>query len=120
MSLSKLEITNRFITFNGKEFGNVGRYEQLEGTAHFNVSRHNSIDQFIDGLSNNNLHDVNCSTENLCYQSFSSDFVLLKPENMSNGNHSVLFDILNRGRKTVLNAFNSNDQYVLDPNLPLA
>ena len=119
MSLSKLEITNRFITFNGKEFGNVGRYEQLEGTAHFNVSRHNSIDQFIDGLSNNNLHDVNCSTENLCYQSFSSDFVLLKPENMSNGNHSVLFDILNRGRKTVLNAFNSNDQYVLDPNLPL-
>ena len=119
MSLSKLEIKNRFITFNGKTFGTVGRYEQLEGTAHFRVSRHNPIDEFIDGLGNNLSHTENCSSQNLCYESFSADFVLLKPENMSNSNQSVLIDILNRGRKTVLNAFNSNDQTITDPSAPL-
>ena len=37
MAVGKLEITSRTPFANGESFGNVGAYEQIDGTAYFTV-----------------------------------------------------------------------------------
>ena len=49
---------------------------------------------------------------------FSADFAMLQPADPEKGNRGILFDVINRGRKTVLGNFNSVDRS-LDPTAPL-
>ena len=39
---------------------------------------------------------------------FASDFTLLTPQDAGRGNGSLLYDVVNRGRKTVMGRFNSS------------
>ncbi len=83
----------------GASFDNVGQYEQLDGTAYGEVDPNdpgNGVIQDI-ALAPRNDHGM---------VSYSMDVSILKPVNAANGNHVLLYDVVNRGNKIVTGTFN--------------
>ena len=100
MALDHLEVTSEKAFANGFAFGEIGPYRLLEGKVHFT----------IDPIStyNNAITDLELAPRNSKSQiEFTSDFAMLQPTNLHLGNKRILFDVLNRGRKTVLSGLNS-------------
>ncbi len=95
MALTDLEITNRTSFASGVPFGDVGAYELLEGTAHYAVDPSHARNQ---GITDLDLAPRNSAGR----VEFSSDFAMLQPVNLDRGNRRILFDVVNRGRKTAL------------------
>ena len=95
MALTELEITNRTSFASGERFGEVGAYELLEGTAHYAVDPSHARNQ---GITDLNLAPRNSAGR----VEFSADFAMLQPVNIDRGNRRLLFDVVNRGRKTAL------------------
>ena len=111
MAVVQLEISRRSPYAGGKTFGDVGAYEQIDGTVHYAVDPLHSAN---DGIVDLELAPRDSSGKVW----FASDFTLLKPENMENGNGSVLYDVVNRGRKTVMGRFNDTGKPTM-PSDPL-
>jgi len=100
MAVTALEIKTRSPFAQGTAFGDVGPYEQLDGTVHFAVDPgHPSNAEITDlQLAPRDAHDlVRCW----------ADIRILKPAAPQHGNHRLLLDIVNRGNPTVLTNFNS-------------
>jgi len=100
MAVTQLLITSRRPFAQEKAFGQVGPYEQLDGTVYFAVDPHHPANRLITDLqlaprdANGRVH-------------FSADCRLLRPVEPQRGNHRLLFDILNRGRGPVLRNLNN-------------
>ena len=95
MAITELEISKRTSFASGESFDDVGAYELLEGTAHYAVDPLHARNQGITDLDlapRNNAGNVE----------FSADFAMLQPVNIDRGNRRILFDVVNRGRKTAL------------------
>ena len=95
MATVRLDITNRSSFANAQAFGDIGPYQLLEGTAHFAV----------DPLSPRNTAIVDIELAHRDSSGkvwFSSDFGMLQPADPDRSNHRILFDVVNRGRKTAL------------------
>ena len=73
-----------------KAFGQVGPYEQLDGTVSFAVDPTHPANQLITDLKLA-PRDVSGRVH------FSADWRILRPVEPQRGNHRLLFDILNRG-----------------------
>jgi len=100
MSVVKLVISNKTLFREGQSFGKVGQYNLIEGIAYFSLDPRES--------NNKSITDIDLApVDSNGLVRFSSDFAMLQPVNKERGNHRILFDILNRGRKTVLMNFNS-------------
>ena len=111
MPVTRLDIVNRTPFTDGQSFDNTGPYQYLEGKAHF------SVDPLHD--SNEAITDLKLAPRGSDGRvSFSADFAMLQPLDPQKGNRRVLFDVVNRGRKTVL-AYNSAPRPV-DPSAPLS
>ena len=95
MAITELEITKRTSFAAGESFGDVGPYELLEGTAHYAVDPSHPRNQ---GITDLDLAPRNSAG----LVEFSSDFAMLQPVNIDRGNRRILFDVVNRGRKTAL------------------
>ena len=95
MAITELEITNRTSFASGVLFGDVGAYELLEGTAHYAVDPSHARNQ---GITDLELAPRDSDGKVV----FSSDFSMLQPVNLDRGNRRILFDVVNRGRKTAL------------------
>ena len=95
MAITELEITSRTSFASGQRFGDVGAYELLEGTAHYAVDPSHPRNQ---GITDLDLVPRNTDGQ----VEFSSDFAMLQPVNVERGNRRILFDVVNRGRKTAL------------------
>ena len=100
MAVGKLEITSRIPFANGESFGNVGAYEQIDGTVYFTVDPVNPVNEAVTDLRlapraiTGEIH-------------FYADFRILKPVSQEKGNNRLFFDILNRGRGPCLRNFNN-------------
>ena len=110
MPVTKLDITSVTPFAGGQTFGEVGAYNHLKGTAHFSV----------DPLHPNNtaITDIELAprdSEGRVH--FSADFEMLQPADPERGRGSMIFDVVNRGRKTIL-GFNSSPR-AMDPGAPL-
>lgn len=100
MAVTTLILTSRQPFAQGKTFGDVGPYEQLDGTAHFTVDPSHPANSLITDLKlapRDTGGLVHCS----------ADVRLLRPVEPQRGNHRLLFDILNRGRPLALRNLNS-------------
>ncbi|CAF1122197.1 unnamed protein product [Adineta ricciae] len=79
-------------TFGGTTFGTVGMYEKLRGIAYGQLDPydiHNSI-----------ITDLKLAPRNKNGMvEYSTDFYILKPVNLTNGNHKLFFEVNNRGGK---------------------
>ena len=110
MAITELEITKRSSFASGEGFGDVGSYELLEGTAYYAVSPTHPRNQ---GITDLDLAPVNASG----MVEFTADFAMLQPVNPDRGNRRILFDVVNRGRKTALTL--NSVPTATDPTAPL-
>jgi hypothetical protein len=90
MAVTALEIKTRQPLAGGRDFGSVGHYNQLDGTAHFAVDPAHPLNGCITDIQlaprdgDGRVH-------------FSADIRILAPEDPRRGNHRLLFDVPNRG-----------------------
>ena len=100
MALTKLEISTRKPFAAGELFGTVGRYEQIDGLAHFAVDPEHSDNVVIAdiGLAPRNSDGL---------VEFSADFRIVKPVDNDHGNGRLLLDVVNRGKELALKNINS-------------
>ncbi len=100
MALTKLEIRTRKPFANGESFGDVGRYEWIDGVAHFAVDPGHADNGVIAdiGLAPRNGAEV---------VEFSADFRIVKPVDNDHGNGRLLLDVVNRGKELALKNINS-------------
>ena len=110
MAIAELEITQRTSFASGESFGDVGAYELLEGRAHYAVDPSQARNQ---GITDLDLAPRNSAGE----VEFSADFAMLQPVNIDRGNRRILFDVVNRGRKTALGM--NSVPAATDPTAPL-
>ena len=97
--VTRVEISSRQDVLGGKSFGTVGSYEKLIGKVYFAVDPNNPHNKVI--------ADLNKAPRNSQGKvEFSADLFILRPKDPSLGNGVVFFDVVNRGNKQVLSAFN--------------
>ena len=87
MAVTKVLITSRRPFAQEKAFGNVGPYEQLDGTVYFAVDPNHPANSVITDLK---LAPRDASGR----VQFSADWRLLRPVEPQRGTHRLLFDIL--------------------------
>src|SRR5271155_1335231 len=110
MAVVALEIKTRQPLAGGRDFGSVGRYVQLDGSAHFAVDPGH--------LLNRGITDIDLAPrdgDGLVH--FSADIRILTPEDPRRGNHRLLFDVPNRGNRLALATFNRVPQPI-NPSAP--
>ena len=110
MAVVKLDIAQRTAFAAGETFDPVGPYEFLQGTAHFAV----------DPLHPRNtaITDLDLATRQADGTvAFSAQFAMLRPVDAGRGNRRMFFDVMNRGRKTVMQRFNDAPD-IVDHTLP--
>ena len=99
MAVLRLEIKTHKPLADAREFGDVGRYQQLDGTAHFAVDPGH--------LLNCAITDIDLAErgrDGLVH--FTSDIRILAPVDQARGNQRLLFDVPNRGNRLALATFN--------------
>lgn len=110
MPIIDVEINKQFPFADGEQFGKVGQYDQIEGTLHYAVDPlHRANEAIVD------LEMAPRDADGKVH--FSADFVMLQPQDPERGNGTLLYDVVNRGRKTVTN-FNSPPRN-FDPTAPI-
>jgi hypothetical protein len=100
--LAEARITRIVITtvqspaFGGASFGAVGQYEQLDGTAYGEVDPKDPLNAVIT--------DIESAPRNSRGMvEYSMDISILKPVDMRRGNHTLIYDVVNRGNKGITN-----------------
>ncbi|MDA1127678.1 MAG: alpha/beta hydrolase domain-containing protein [Chloroflexi bacterium] len=107
MPITNIEVNSRRPFADGKPFGNVGPYEQLDGVARFAIDPENS--------ANETITDLNLAPRNADGMvTFSSDFRILQPVDLQKGNQRILMDIPNRGKPLALRNINSAPEVTPD------
>jgi hypothetical protein len=94
-----LEVKTRQPLAGGRAFGSVGRYIQLDGTAHFAVDPAHPLNRCV-----TDIDLAPCDGEGRVR--FSADFRILVPEDLGRGSHRLLLDVPNRGNRLALASFN--------------
>ncbi len=95
----RIEVESRTAFADGAEFGQVGAYEVIAGRLYC------AVDPTL--AANTGITDLQFAPLNQNgHVEFVSEFELLKPVDLSLGNHRLLYDVLNRGNKTVMGAMN--------------
>ena len=95
-------------TFAGHAFGQVGQYEKLVGRAHGELDPTDPRNRVITDLQLA-PHNANGMVE------YSTDVFILKPIDLSRGNHRLFFDVNNRGDMRALSAMNDATSGGNDP-----
>jgi hypothetical protein len=101
--VTRVEITSRADVLGGKAFGDTGAYERITGRVYFSLQVANPHNLGIVDLSNAvNLKDGEVE--------FSADFVAVRPKDTGKGNGSMLLEVPNRGRASILGLVDGGDQ----------
>jgi hypothetical protein len=99
MAVLSCEITSRHAFADGRAFGTVGPYEQLDGTVHFAVDPTHVLNMGI-----TDLHLARRDANGLVR--FAADVCILTPVDAQRGNHRLLLDVPNRGNRLALGMIN--------------
>jgi len=91
--ITKIEMSKPVLAFGGYSFPGVGQYEVITGIATGEVNPSNPQNALITDI---NLAPKNASG-NVVYQ---HNFYILKPVNLKQGNHKMMYEPPNRGGKT--------------------
>lgn len=99
MAVLALEVQSRAPYQDGQPFGEAGAYERIDGVLRFAVDP--------DHVANAGIVDLHLAPRDPAGRvRFAADFCLLQPADPARGSGRLLFDVLNRGRKTVQGQFN--------------
>ncbi len=101
--VTRIDITQREDVLGGRTFGAAGVYEWLEGRAHFTLDPANPRNDIIT--------DIKLAPRNAQgLVEFSADIHILRPKVAARANGVVIFDVVNRGRATVLEYLNRGNR----------
>lgn len=101
--VARVELTRRADLLNARAYGEAGAYEWLEGRAHFTLDPQNK--------KNEGVVDLKLATRNAQgLVEFSADIAILRPKNAARANGVVVFDVVNRGRHTLLEYLNRGNR----------
>lgn len=92
-AITKLEITSQGPAYGGYSFPGVGTYEKIVGKAYGELDPKDRRNKVIVDLS---LAPRNAKGK----VEYAFDFYILKPTDLSKGNHKAFYEPPNRGRKT--------------------
>ena len=106
--VTRVTVTSRTTVAGGQSFGATGPYERLVGRIEFALD---PADPHNVGLVDLN-HAPRDSDGRV---RFSSDLHVLRPTDPSKGNGVLLFEVANRGRRTLLGRFNRAEGRSNDP-----
>jgi hypothetical protein len=95
-----LDVQTRSLVLDGRPFGAAGAYEKVAGTLRFAADPGHPVHATICDLD---LAPRNAEGR----VEFAADFAVLRPVDPARGNHGLLLDVPNRGRKVALGMFNS-------------
>lgn len=119
----RVVITERTVFAGGHQFGQVGAYERIRGKLHYEVDPDNPRNQQVVDLQlakegrlrkdistiegDRFIERVGGDARDAAGQvTFSGDFILLKPKDLSRGNHRILYGVNNRGLPLMLGYYN--------------
>jgi hypothetical protein len=91
--ITKIEITSRGTAFGGYSFPGVGQYEKIVGIATGEINPSNPKNAVITDIE----LAPRLANGNIQYQ---HNFYILKPLDLSKGNHKMMYEPPNRGGKT--------------------
>ena len=112
MAIISLDIRGfRQALAGGQEFGDAGRYLQLDGTAHFAIDPRHPLNRCITDL------DLAPRGRDGRVR-FSADIRILTPEDGRRGSRRLLLDVVNRGNRLALAMFNRVPRPIV-PGAPL-
>lgn len=95
----EVDVQSRSDVLGGREFGSAGSYQRIVGRVRF------AIDPNL--RPNNGITDIRRAVRNSAgLIEFSADFEMLRPAELRKGNGTVLFEVVNRGKKGLLGTFN--------------
>src|SRR5262245_6599550 len=94
MPLTGFEVTSRAPYAEGRRFGAVGTYQQVDGTAHFAVDP--------DHPANARICDLKLAPRNAAgLVEFTADFSVVLPMDAAQANGRCIVELPNRGRRRV-------------------
>ena len=94
-----IDIASTDTVDGGREFGKSGAYERLRGTARLAVDPNRP--------GNKGIADLQLAPRNSQgLVEFSADVHILRPRVLSKGNGTILFEVVNRGKKGMLGLYN--------------
>jgi hypothetical protein len=97
--VTRVTVTSRTTVADGQAFGATGPYEKLVGRIEFALDPADPHNAGIVDLTN-------APRDSDGRVRFSSDLSVLRPTDPSKGNGVLLFEVANRGRRTLLGRFN--------------
>jgi len=96
----RIEISERTIFADSMNFSSVGFYEKIRGRLYYAVDP--------DNPANSQIIDLTLAPKNpKGLVEFVGDFFILKPFDLSKGNHRILYDVNNRGNFYMLGSYNN-------------
>jgi Alpha/beta hydrolase domain len=99
----RVDIVSRITVLNGKEFADAGAYERITGRVYFSLPAANEHNHCIVDLAN----AVNLRNGEV---EFSSDFVAVRPKDVTRGNGSMLLEVPNRGHARILSLVDGGNE----------
>jgi hypothetical protein len=100
--VTHLTITSRTPVLNGQAFSLAGPYEKITGKVHFALNPSLPANAAIIDLA---LAPRNAAGDTAGEVTFTADFLLLKPIDSARSNHRLLYEVGNRGGKSLLRVF---------------
>ena len=112
MPATKFQTTFRRILADGKDFGDVGQYEEIRGVLSFQIDPEND--------ANSGITDVMLAPRNQDgLVEFESDVSLILPVDKTKVSGKLLLDVVNRGNRVGLPNFNRGTRPLIDENTPV-
>ena len=112
MPVVGFDVKTQRILADGKSWGDVGPYEELLGTLHF------AIDPLSD--ANSRITDIDLAPRNdKGLVEYTSDVSVILPVDRSRGSGKMLLDVVNRGNRVGLPAFNSAPRMTIEVDTPV-
>ncbi len=102
MAVVNLNITRRFAYAEGRQFGDVGSYKQIDAQVTFAVDPAHVVNRDIVDLDLVPRDDEGKVR-------FTADFSIVKPVDPAKGSNRLLIELPNRGRRRVIDTFNRTD-----------
>jgi hypothetical protein len=98
---TNIQILTRTTAFGGNSFPDVGQYEVITGIATGEVDPKDPLNAVI--------VDIDRAPKNANGTvGYTATFQILRPADLSKGNHRIIFELPNRGRTNVLGIFNDS------------
>jgi len=106
-AVTTVRVEDRTDVLSGKPFGAAGPYERIVAKAHFAIDPNTP--------ANAAIADLKAAPRNAAgLVEFNADVYILQPRNPAASNGTILFEVSNRGGKSLLNTFNlgsANNEY---------